>query len=980
MRSDLQSRRVGLAALLLLSIPASVQLYADPSMSKPSPQLGDAAPATSASVAGAPTGTDAANNTAALNASAAGATAQGGTGSQSPQASDLSTSAVSELSPVVVKATGISQEAAFDKMHDSLNKVNVLSEDQIDQTPAMTVGEAVQELPGVGVQHDESEPVFMEIRGMDENLNIITYDGVNIPSYDAGQRAVSVDDIPSGIVSNMEVYKVLLPNMDAEGIGGQLNLVPKTAADYPGGHTLEITAAGGGALMGGGDTPDNDNPLFNGSLTWANTFKLGGQSKLGVLFTALADNKQFAIQDLEEAYSSANGTPGFNSKSIDQYSERNEEYERLRAGLGLNVNLDVDPDNKYFASLMYGGYNEIRDPKLVTDLNDLDAGTNFEPGDTVNPDGSFTVYEDGAKNDIEKELTNVFTDFRTLATAWGGTNKMGGDMSGLTVSYKASYSYASQVEPIDDSFKFESLPGTIGGSVTYNNIPNNGIDPTINTSNLTGANNPANYYLKEADNGPSQTDVDEWGFQGDAKLKTDNPFDWTGVSSLFQFGFKARFNYTDYNQISYEDDATAKGTVANANAGNLVLLSDVPTSMARDGSFYPGGGFNLGVEPTLSGLQNTNLNYLNGVGNPATMTGWIRTPSDMVGDVGADYTAYENIYGIYGMDTLTWDKLQVMAGLRVEVTSYTFNYSDIYDSQNNVVSDPSQATPMTGYLNFINVLPGLGGKYEFTPQFQTRLNFSESVGRPTQQEYVPNVGESGTIPGTDPDAGNVLNVGNPNLKPILSYNYDSSWEWYPMKGAILGLDLFYKDINNYIVTDYALYDTAEAQNANAQGIVTYSNIPWSQVYGAEYQYQQQYTMLPWGLDGLGIRASASTIGSYCPAYIDAGHMLPSQSNLIWNGGVFYKAHGFTADIAGSFTGANISQVGDPQRGVPDYWYADYFQIDAKVSYAVNRNFSVFAIANNLNNAPLENYAGNPAYPLQDEFYGPSFTGGMKAVF
>ena len=153
------------------------------------------------------------------------------------QGNSLSAAAtgVSELPEVTVKAKGIDQAAAFDQMHDSLNKVNVLSQDQINQTPAKTVAQAAEQLPGVGLLHDTSEPRYISIRGTDPNLDIVTFNETIIPSYDEAARSVDLDAIPAGLFGELQLYKTILPNMDAQGIGGQLDLVPKYAKDYPGG-------------------------------------------------------------------------------------------------------------------------------------------------------------------------------------------------------------------------------------------------------------------------------------------------------------------------------------------------------------------------------------------------------------------------------------------------------------------------------------------------------------------------------------------------------------------------------------------------------------------------------------------------------------------------------------------------------------------------------------------------------------------------
>jgi outer membrane cobalamin receptor len=151
---------------------------------------------------------------------------------------------VSELPEVTVKARGIDQAAAFDQMHNSLNKVNILSQDQINQTPAKTVAQASQQLPGVGVQHDTGEPRYISIRGTDSNLDIVTFNDTLIPSYDDSSRSVDLDDIPTGLVGEMEVFKTILPDMDAQGVGGQMNLIPKSAFDYAGSFH-ELKAEGG---------------------------------------------------------------------------------------------------------------------------------------------------------------------------------------------------------------------------------------------------------------------------------------------------------------------------------------------------------------------------------------------------------------------------------------------------------------------------------------------------------------------------------------------------------------------------------------------------------------------------------------------------------------------------------------------------------------------------------------------------------------
>jgi len=82
--------------------------------------------------------------------------------------------------------------------------------------------------------------------------------------------------------------------------------------------------------------------------------------------------------------------------------------------------------------------------------------------------------------------------------------------------------------------------------------------------------------------------------------------------------------------------------------------------------------------------------------------------------------------------------------------------------------------------------------------------------------------------------------------------------------------------------------------------ITYENIPYSQIYGLEFQYQQQYTSLP---DFLSDWVARVHFQDVVPGRDLAGNYteLPSQSDLIFNTGVFYKKDGLTIDVGGSFT-------------------------------------------------------------------------------
>jgi TonB-dependent receptor len=105
------------------------------------------------------------------------------------------------------------------------NVVSVQPQSEIQKLPDVNLAEALQRVPGVEMESDTGEGRFINIRGMDADLNGTSYDGVHLTASNqssptGGGRAVAMDAFPASIVGGVEVVKSLTPDMDAEGLGG----------------------------------------------------------------------------------------------------------------------------------------------------------------------------------------------------------------------------------------------------------------------------------------------------------------------------------------------------------------------------------------------------------------------------------------------------------------------------------------------------------------------------------------------------------------------------------------------------------------------------------------------------------------------------------------------------------------------------------------------------------------------------------------
>lgn len=116
------------------------------------------------------------------------------------------------------------QARALNQQRNAGNIGNVISADQIGRFPNQNIGEALRRVPGIAMQNDQGEARDIIIRGLAPQLNSVTLNGTRIPSAEGDNRRIQMDLIPADIIQTLEVNKTLTPDMDADAIGGSVNL------------------------------------------------------------------------------------------------------------------------------------------------------------------------------------------------------------------------------------------------------------------------------------------------------------------------------------------------------------------------------------------------------------------------------------------------------------------------------------------------------------------------------------------------------------------------------------------------------------------------------------------------------------------------------------------------------------------------------------------------------------------------------------
>lgn len=808
------------------------------------------------------------------------------------------------------------QARSLNQQKTSDTVVTIVSSDAIGRFPDINTAEAVRRLPGVTMERDTGEGRFVNVRGVTSEYNNVSMDGQQVLSVESSSRRVNLNVLPSNVAAQVEVVKSKTPDMVADGIGATVNLVTKSAFDSDR-RILEGSAAIG-------NVPWKKKITEDFSLTYGDRF--GENRQLGFLVGVGFSRLPRGYDDIEQGYDSQkiSGTEGLVSAGFEL---RN--YLNVLTHRSLTLNLEARPDSSssYFIRSSYNRYDDDRKRRRLTfnwrgdDSGDYTAGAN--PGDV-------TVANTSIETDLQSEMTKQTL---TNVTA-GGKNNFGGQ----ELSYSVAYSFGGEKVPFNKTIRF---------------IRSEGVDAYYNRTNYNfpafGAINGANPYdakqstLDAAANAPQDTRDRMYAETIDYKIS----FDSAGHPAYAKFGVRGS-NRTKKLSLDYR--------ALKVSAAPATTLSDL--AELDDGEFLYRPRYHLGATPTVD-LTNRFFNANQSLFSP-----------NLQRDHRAYYRAKEDIYAAYGLSSIDLDALHLSGGLRVEDTHTQYEaYLFPTDASGTVL--PEALT--TVKKKYTDLFPSIHARYDVSKQLVLRASASTSIVRPQFSNVVPSQtidssGRVGTISG-----------GNPDLKPTKSYDLDVGAEYYFSGIGVVSVSGFYKDIKDYV---FPRQTTVQSGPYKGYLFNTSANIPTSKVYGVELAYNQQFSSLPGALSGLGIYANATLTHSRAEIRSGEFDRLPKQTPAVENLALYYEKYGVTARLALTHTGAFLYQVGDDRitPGASDVFYDKSTLLDFTISYAVNKNLSVFFNALNLTNQPLRFYESNTTRPIQQEYYDVQYETGVKFNF
>lgn len=893
------------------------------------------------------------------------------------------------MAEVVVKAKMKNGEAkALNMIKNSDRLVNVVAAKGIGKLPDKNAAEALQRVPAISVERDHGEGRYVSVRGTprDWSSSLINGDRMPVADEDGDSRTLSFDIFPSELIEYIVVSKSLTPDIEADAIGGSINFMTRAAPEE---RIIN-------AKLGGGANFQSETPIFDGSILYGDRLLKG---KLGYLISASVYNRGWGTDNYEVVYGS-NFNHGVNRLELRDYVGR-----RNTMGFNASVEYKFSDYAKIYAKGVHGRQDD----------NECNRKMMFR-------------YATGTGATLELQNIHSITQMRF----WGG--EVGGNFQfGKQKQFEVNWRAATY----SNSFGYGPVPYGEGD-------PRNGYHVVrfhkTNVTYLDEVYDP-NSSLRLKLLGNDQVGMQHYSYTEHpifGTLEIPNPDSIAGIGDHYANiqplvkggatadGLAFKEAYSELNQ-AYERDPIVGQLDFKYKISNQWKLKVGAKVRLKNGGRRRGihtwsqnihgssSSNSMKITDFENEIINTNGGFLQETGTPyqSWMTGLPFLTSNAVDNfvsnldtnlieneeitielrraaAGGSFSYQENVVSGYVMGSFRLgDKFSVLGGIRLENTSLTMQADTILQSLDSLTGKVdlliNQVSSNSQYLDYF---PSIHFRYSPIKALNLRFSVSRSMRRPNFNESKPG---SGAWKYTN----QVIEYGNPNLKPSYSWNFDLAAEYFFKRVGLVSVSGFYKQVQNHIfATNNPLL---KQQIGTLVGTIvrSYANADDAFVVGLELAVNRKFDFLPGWLSGFGINANYTFIksGMHVPGR-DYTQPLPRQTDHLLNVALFYEKYNFMARVALNYKGPYLMELNtypedatDPNNNrllhqTTDYdiFMDEFMSLDVSVSYKIGKYFTIYAEANNLLNSPYKIYRGTQDRPIQTEYYSIRAQLGLKFHF
>lgn len=874
---------------------------------------------------------------------------------------------------VTVTAQAEGQMAAINQQLRSNTIANIVSKSRIQELPDVNAAESIGRLPGVSIERSGGEATKVEIRGLSPKYNTVSVNGVRVPATGGNDRSVNLSLIASNMLDGIEVKKSNTPDMDADALGGSVDLKLKEA---PEGLKVNASAQGGYNQL----QKYYGNYNFTGNVS--NRFY---DSRLGIIAGFNLDNYDRSADKFQGDYRrTAEAITNLTQIEPQQIRLREENVKRGRTGASLVLDYRI-PFGKITANSFY---NRLHWDGLYR-INRMNVLSNRHYYDLEDRSGTTSIFTGAAG--MQQDLGWLSYDFGLSRTA--SRNKNPGDRTWTFVQENAAFQTTK-----------------IGPNTAPNQIP---LLATIDTTN-TGLASAFIYDTKLDENTTAlQLNVKvpiHLGMNIKGYFKMGGKFRWlnrrndqgqNGRDGI-QYGGSTSVNsiltsILKYLGQKYPDEWNWQNDSTIVRRSGVMPISRVLSTYAR--SNFLNGEYPLGFVVDQK-LMNEMMDALFATKENRNYS---------VGSLGRDYDGIERYQAGYVMAEFNLGKhVTLLPGVRWE-GDYSKYHGERYRevSLNNIQGPPVDLAYITNERKNNFWLPMVHFIVQPTKWLKVRLARTETLTRPDFIQYAPITSIN--------SYQSYIRAANSVLKPAQSTNYDASISIFDNHVGLFSVAGFHKNIKDLIFqTSYILQPGVPVLpglnipktwlNHAAPQMDAYINNPHPATYkGFEVEWQTHFWYLPSIFRGIILNVNYTRIfseiekqlyfnkkggilpGSWPPrrenVLVDSSRTarMPDQPAHIANVTLGYDYKNFSARLSYLYQTDKVTFIST--QPVLDNFSGSYSRWDFTLRQKLRWGTEVFANFNNLNSTPDKSFRGealvNPTYI---EYYGFTMDAGVRFKF
>jgi TonB-dependent receptor len=837
---------------------------------------------------------------------------------------------------IIIVATQRGQARALTRQRQSINIRNIISSEQIDNFADENVEGALKRVVGMG--HGGTN-----IRGVGAGASNITIDGQRMGSTQQN-RSVDLSTISADMVQELDVIKVITPNMDADAMSGTINV--STRRPIGGDRSMNVRLGSG---------LQSRYYAHSGASTRL-SFSFGDSPSRNISYGVNFDYQR-SPRATEEVSTEWGGRTWDDVGRVDVVSDFRSQVRfdvRDRYSAGFQITFQPTERSTYHLQSMFN--RQLRTENYHSKRYEILLNRYTNQTQTGPWPGNQSKIEYNPR--LDEPVTNQYS-FQV-----GGRHRM----DRFDMEYTAGWGHGRLTT---DSYRYRIR--TEGRFDYFVNL-----DDRLNVRIDVAPHGVWNTYP-----GPGRLQFDQLDHRinrhVDNEFTTRLNFDRPYQRGTIKFGSSALMSFSSGEGERFSSLFTQR---LNANEFEWIPNATWNVLGRTHQSYTFDWMLDLEKAKRLYIGQKPYFDYDQAV--------WAQ-------ELGiSQYKANEHTIATYLMGDMTLGRLVLLGGARVE---HSINYYTGQEASISRTGDFRGSSEVKSVNHFTNLFPNAQLVYTLTNRTNVRFAYSRTIGRPTFRQLSPNVLRN--------YSSETIVQGNPDLKPMLSHNLDFIIDHYFMQVGQISLGLFYKDLSDFVysLTDFIRSDVDDDTGDNENIYdgwrrTTFANGEEAKVYGLEFSWQQTLLFLPGFLSNINLYANYA----YTQSLADIGryrlepnrthekqlvHLIDMRPHVV-NVGVGYNQGPFSSQISYHWASPSIISYQEPQW-VPQIHqrhreHFDFYRDAANdmsliLRYRISGNFRVWMDASNLlNHRQIDYNFDRDYYPRTISLSGRRMSLGLRYTF